>query len=194
MGIIAKDNGGEFEPIPLGIHKAICINVFDIGYQPGFQNGPPHHQVVLLWEIEPTQTWEPNVGKHFTVTKFYTLSINKKSNLGQDLESWRSIPFTPEQMEGFDLDNIIGKPCQINLVANGDKAKVAAVLPAAKAQGPDGKMHNVQYWAPENKRDFVPKFIDKKRAEAVPEPTRNAKTMQTRDVVADDGFTDQIPF
>jgi hypothetical protein len=193
MGIIVKDNGGEFEPVPLGVHKAICINVFDIGWQPGFQGGSPHHQVVLLWEIEPTQTWEPNVGKHFTVTKFYTLSIKKKSNLGQDLESWRSVPFTPEQLEGFDLDNIIGKPCQVNLVANGDKAKVATVLPAAKVRGTDGKMHTAQYWTPENQRDFTPKFIEKKRDESVPEPQKGPRT-QVQAVTAADGFEDQIPF
>jgi hypothetical protein len=185
MGIIAKDNGGEFEPVPLGIHRAICINVFDIGWQAGYQGGPPHHQVVILWEIEAKQEWEPNVGKRFTVAKFYTLSINKKSNLGADLESWRSKPFSDEEMEGFDLDKIISKPCQVNLVANGEKAKVATVLPADK---------RAPYWTPETARDFLPKFIEKKRAEAVPEPAKKSRATQTETVTAFDGFTDDIPF
>jgi hypothetical protein len=180
MGIIAKDNGGEFEPIPLGIHRAICINVFDIGYQAGYQGAPPKHQIVVLWEIEPVQTWEPNIGKHFTVTKFYTLSINKKSNLGQDLESWRTQAFTEEEMEGFDLDKIIGKPCQLNLIPNKDKAKVAIVLPADK---------RTPYWEAETGRDFVPKYVETKRNESVPEPSKKGK------VSAGEPFDDDlIPF
>ena len=30
MGTIASDNGGDFEPVPAGMHRAICINVFDV--------------------------------------------------------------------------------------------------------------------------------------------------------------------
>jgi hypothetical protein len=184
MGIIAKDNGGDFEPVPLGIHRAICINVFDIGYQPGYQGAPPKHQVVILWEIEARQKWEPNTGKRFTVTKFYTLSINAKSNLGQDLESWRTKPFSEEELEGFDLDNIIGKRCQLNLVANGEKAKVAIVLP---------KDNESEYWTPETARDFVPKFIDKKREESVPEPKKRSREAEIVERKGE-GFNDDIPF
>ena len=58
MGVIVSDNGGEFEPIPTGLYRALCVNYFDIGYQrgyraPGEDEKPPVHKVVLLWEIEP---------------------------------------------------------------------------------------------------------------------------------------------
>jgi hypothetical protein len=181
--MVARDNGGEFEPVPLGITRAICVNIFDIGFQQ-FQAEPPKHQIVMLWEIEKKQTWEPNVGKRFTVAKFYTLSINAKSNLGQDLESWRTRPFTDEERKGFELDNVIGKPCQLNLVANGDKAKVAIVLPADKSR---------PYWEPETSRDFVPKFVEKKQGEAVSEPAKKSRETQIIERKGED-FNDDIPF
>jgi len=181
--MVAKDNGGELEPVPLGITRAICVNIFDIGFQK-FKDEAPKHQIVILWEIEKKQTWEPNVGKRFTVAKFYTLSINAKSNLGQHLESWRTKPFTDEERKGFELDKVIGKPCQLNLVANGEKAKVAIVLPADKSR---------PYWTLETPETFVPKFIEKKRAESVPEPAKKSHETQITERPGED-FNDDIPF
>lgn len=188
--MVVQDNGGDFEPIPLGVHKAICINVFDVGLQPGYQGGPAQKKVVILWEIEPKCE---KTGKRFTVTKIYTQSIGDKSNLGNDLTSWRTKPFTAEERKGFELNNVIDKPCQLNLVAGGknmDKAVVQSVLPAAKTMDAQGKAHPVEYWIPETGKDYVPNFVSKmleQRLVEAPKPT-----VQT--VTADDGFPDEIPF
>lgn len=151
MPIYTQDNGGDMEPIPQGIKRAICINVFDVGIQPGYQGGPNQRKVVILWEIEDKSE---RTGKRFTVTKIYTNSIGDKSNLGNDLRSWRTRPFTDEERKQFDLEKVIGAPCQLNLVPggqDGDKAKVAIVLP--KAAG--------EYWTAETTREYVPKFVER---------------------------------
>ena len=195
MGIVATE-GSDFEPIPVGLHRAICINVFDIGYQPGYQGGPSHHQIVILWEIEPR---DETTGKRFAVSKFYTLNIGDKSNLGADLVSWRTKAFTKDELEGFDLDNIIGKPCQLNIVPNKNspgKVKVGGVLPRAMATDPvTQKPAPTKYWTPELGRDFVPKFVTKMVAEQLPPPAVKSKTVQTvTGPDQGDGFTDDIPF
>jgi hypothetical protein len=155
---------GEYvgEQVPAGLHKAICVNVFDVGVQPGYKGGPDQKKVVILWEIEPTRTKGDYAGKHFQVTKIYTASIAEKSNLGKDLEAWRGKKFSEEDRKAFDLDTIICKPCMLNCVDAGGKVKVDSVLPAVKDA----------YWSIETARDYIPKFvqamIDGQHVEAPP--------------------------
>lgn len=184
MGIVAKDSGGEFEPIPTGLFRALCVNVFDVGFQPGYQGKPPAHKVVVLWEIEPLN----QQGKHFTVTKIYTLSIGEKANLGIDLTSWRGKPFTAEERAGFDLDNIKGKACQLNIVAAGDRVKVAGVLPAMRQLDPaTGKNIITTHWKPETPQAFVPNFVQRMIDSQIDPPKRQTAP-------AADDFEDDIPF
>lgn len=182
MGILARDSGGDLEPIPVGIHRALCINVFDVGIQKGFQDGPPAHKVVVLWELEPRSETS---GKRYTITKTYTLSIHDKSTLGADLTSWRGKTFTEEERQGFDLDKIKGKPCQLNIVPNGDKAKVASVLPAQRERDKDGASVPSIHWAAETSADYIPKFVTRIIGEQLTHPT-------TRQAVADDPTEDVI--
>ena len=65
---------------------------------------------------------------------------SKKSSLVKDLISWRGRAFTDEELKSFELDNIIGAPCQLSIIHNvkDDKtyANVDAIVPAHK----DGKL------------------------------------------------------
>jgi hypothetical protein len=182
--MVVSDNGGDYEPIPTGMHRAILINYFDVGLQPGFQGDVARKKVVLLWELEARND---KTGKRFTITKTYTQSIGDKSNLGNDLSSWRGRPFTTEERKAFEMDNTKGKSCQINVMPKepgSDKVKVAAVLPADKSR---------PYWAPETAKDYVPNFVTKMldtRIEEQPKP----KGTQTQAVTANDDFVDEIPF
>lgn len=176
--MIVKDSGQEFEKIPAGIHHAVCANVFDIGRQPGFQGGPAYRKVVVLWEIDARHTWDGELkGKRFQVTKIYTQSIGEKATLRIDLTSWRGRAFTPDELKGFELENIIWKPCQLNLVENGEKVKVQNVLPADKS---------FAAWTPETPKDYVPKFVQKMIDEQLPEPVQGGGGAAE--------FNDDIPF
>lgn len=183
MGTVVKDNGGDFEPLPAGMHRAICVNYFDVGMQPGYQGGPPHEKIIVLWEIEARSL----AGKRFSVTKIYTKSIGEKSNLGYDLTSWRGRAFTEDERKGFDLDAIKHKPCQLNLIpSDKDRVKIGAVLPAAR----DGSGHIMQHWTPETPADYVPNFVQKMRDMQIVQTPKHG----TAERLADDGFTDEIPF
>jgi len=182
MGIVARDNGGEYEPIPIGMTRALCINVFDIGFQKGYQGGPPTHKVVVLWEIESISKTS---GKHFTITKIYTLSISDKSTLGVDLVSWRGKAFTDEERKGFDLDKIKTKACQLNIVPQGEKVKVASVLPAQRVME-DGKSVISIHWQPDTSSDFIPNFVKNMISEQLPPPEKTAETQDHQDDFVDD--------
>jgi len=154
MSIIVKDNGGTWEQIPAGVFRAVCCNIYNLGIQPGYQ-GKETHKIVLAWEIEERKTEGEWAGKRFMVTKTYTASLNEKATLRKDLESWRGTPFNAEQLAGFDLENIYGKPCLVNLMHQRTKADkqwtaVAAIMPPRK----DEEKLEV-----ETPRDYVPAWI-----------------------------------
>jgi hypothetical protein len=127
--MIIKANGA-FVPAPEGLHKAVCVDVVDKGILETPWGEKP--KIRIIWEIEAAM----DDGRRFIVGKTYTASLHEKSNLHKDLRSWRGRPFTAEELAGFDMDKVIGVPCQL-LVTHTERdgtvfANVAAVT---KAQG-----------------------------------------------------------
>ena len=57
-------------------------------------------------------------GRPFAISKRYTLSTHTKSTLRKDLESWRGRAFTPEEEEAFDVANVCGAYCLLNVTHN----------------------------------------------------------------------------
>ena len=55
------------------------------------------------------------------ISETYTNSLGEKANLRKMLENWRGRAFTQEEMDGFDLRNVLGKACMISVV-HGTKA------------------------------------------------------------------------
>ena len=55
-------------------------------------------------------------GRPFGIFKNYTLSWSEKANLRLDLQSWRGKPFTQEEMRRFDLKNVLGAWCMLNVI------------------------------------------------------------------------------
>jgi hypothetical protein len=111
------NEGGAFEQPPSGTHMAICYRVIDLGTQTTVWEGDTKHQrkVLLTWEL-PDELMEDN--RPFMVSNRYTLSSHEKAKLRQDLEGWRGKRFTEADFGpgGFDIKNIIGKPCLLSLV------------------------------------------------------------------------------
>jgi hypothetical protein len=120
MGLMAsgKDTGSNFEPLPEGSYLARCVTVCDMGIQPtGYGS---KEKVYLGFEVPSERVeWEKD-GKKHTGPAFigsrYTLSVHKKSILGQHLTSWRGKAFTDEELESFDVMNVLGAPCMISVV------------------------------------------------------------------------------
>jgi hypothetical protein len=120
--MLLKDNGsGDFEQPEAGSYGATCYKLIDLGTQTSEYQGKPivRRQVLLGWELDEKMT----DGRPFTVSQFYTASLNEKAKLRAHLEGWRGKSFTPEELEGFDSKNLLGKTCLISLAKN-DKGRV----------------------------------------------------------------------
>jgi hypothetical protein len=146
MSLIAKDKpqGADFAPIPAGMHHAVCYGVIDIGTQPQTGNFPARRKVLIMWEVphELVEIEKDGIKKKMprAISEKYTLSLSEKGNLRPMLQSWRGRPFTKEELDGFDLKNLVGANCFLNLIhqnGRGDKASrvyanVSSVNPLAK--------------------------------------------------------------
>ena len=178
MAIIAKASGGsDFQPVPVGIHHAVCYSVIDLGTQPS--NNPQFgdaRKVLLIFELPEergdfTQDGQTE-NKPRVISKEYTLSIGAKANLRRDLESWRGRPFTKEEASGFDVTVLAGVNCQLNIThkeAGSGKiyANITAIVPLGKSTPKLKAENDVVVWSMPNDGtivlpDNVPEWIAKK--------------------------------
>lgn len=127
---VSNKGGGDFEQPPSGNHISRCIRIVDLGTQKGEYKGKPKltRKMFIVWELLGTAMED---GRPFVATKRYTASLGDKAYLRADLESWRGMPFTAQQLESFDMKNVLGKPCMLNLVPSDDGKymNVKAVTP-----------------------------------------------------------------
>lgn len=126
MAIIVS--GKSFVPAPEGLHNAVCVDVIDMGLVEGAFG--KKHTIRLVWELDALMEDQ----RRFVIQRRYTASLHEKSQLFKDLKSWRGKPFTPEELNGFDLEKLVGAPCQI-LVEHADRegttyANVKAIMKA----------------------------------------------------------------
>lgn len=135
MGIVAKKIGGDFELAPAGAHMSRCMWVVDLGTQETAFG--PKRKVLIGWELSNEQMAD---GRPFMASNRYTLNLHEKSNLRIHLESWRGVPFSDEELEGFDLDNILAAPCMLSVIhtEGGERtyANVQSVMAIPKGTKP----------------------------------------------------------
>ena len=195
MSLIARDNGkGDYEQTPAGTHLAICYLLADMGMQE--TNFGLKAKIVIGWEL-PFEKMSD--GRPFGCSKMYTLSLNEKANLRHDLEAWRSRKFTEQELDGFELSAVLGKPCQVTIVhdTKGDKtySNVASVTAIAKGMTiPERHNDLVSYDMDAPDADAygrLPEWIRKKIDAARTLPQGNQDNDE-RNPPAD--FDDDIPF
>ena len=126
-----SDNGSGFEHPEPGTYGARCCSLIDLGTQTDEYKGEKNtrRKIVVTWEIELFMA----DGRPYTVSKFYTASLGKKSNMRKDFESWRGVAFSEEQLKGFDLKNVLGATCLLSIIeSETGKTKVNAVMKLPK--------------------------------------------------------------
>jgi hypothetical protein len=122
MSLIVEDTGGNFEKCPSGMHLARCYRIIDLGTQKSEYMGQTKYlrKVMLGWEIhgmnDDGSPIKMQDGRPFSIFKNYTMSWSEKANLRLDLQSWRGKPFTQEEMRKFDLKNVLGAWCMVNVI------------------------------------------------------------------------------
>ena len=123
--VIKNNNTKDFDPVPAGVHHAICYGVVDVGTQVNpASNFPPRPKVILLFELPYERIDIPDRGNlPRGLSLEQTQSLADKSNLRKYLKSWRGRDFTDKELEGFDIKSIIGANCQVNVVHKPGKGK-----------------------------------------------------------------------
>lgn len=142
MSLIASANtASEITPLKEGTYLAVCNMLVDLGMQYNETYKNSSAKILIGWEL-PDETYEYNGEIHHkTLSKRYTNSLSDKSNLRQDLISWRSRDFTQEELAAFDLKNIVGKSCLITVIHRESNGKTyanissIAALPKGFAKG-----------------------------------------------------------
>ncbi len=115
---------------PVGVFPAVCVQVIDLGTQTNDYQGEVStaRQIRLAWELQGPDRLGSGANhlmknnEPFLVTEIYTLSLNERANLRRVLEGWRGRPFTEVDLKGFDITNLLGKPCLIDIA---QKAKAS---------------------------------------------------------------------
>lgn len=173
MAIIASASSNRV-PAPSGSHMARCYSVIDLGTHDNPQFGTTARKVLLMFEL-PTElhTWKEEVGPEpFAVSREFTLSLGKKSNLRPFLEGWRGRPFTDEELAKFDISVLAGQPCLMNIIHEVKEGKtyanIQSVMKLPKAMGDCPPAHNkviaLSLDSDFNKQDYdrLPEWIRKK--------------------------------
>ena len=132
MSIIARDTSEARHVPAAGLRNAVCVDVVDFGLVETTWDGKTRtqHKVSIIWELDADH---PHFNEPERVNRRYTLSLNERASLCQDLESWRGQAFSEDEKAGFDVERLIGVRATLNVVHNpaGDRtyANVKAVLP-----------------------------------------------------------------
>lgn len=184
MSLTVKASGsGDFEMTPEGTYIGRCIKVIDLGTQTatGQYGTKQQKKVMVQWELLDGAKMQD--GKPFAVAQFYTASLHEKSQLRKDLEAWRGKKFTAEELEGFDLSQVLGAYCMIQVVhsQDGQYANVNAIM--ATKEKPEGVNPLVSFEINNPDMEVFSTFSDKMKAKitSTPEWQEREQVLETMD-------------
>jgi hypothetical protein len=216
MALIAKaDSNGSFTPVPTGLHLARCYRIIDLGTQESEYMGVKKmlQKVMLQFEVHSEdENGNPTVtakGEPLSISKNFTLSLGEKATLRTDLKTWRGRDFTPEELRGFELKNVLGVWCTLSIIKamgrDGTKeyTNISGIMPVSvqqrKAGLPNGFNEPKLYSIDEHDQALFETFSDNLRAKIMASPEFKMKTGNTSfaapaSQVAANIDDDDIPF
>jgi hypothetical protein len=199
--MIVTDSGIVIEQAPPGAHVARCIGLIDLGTNHYEYKGKPKtgRQAIFRWELPHEVKKEGDfAGEPFIVMRYFSLTLADKGHLRKALESWRGKPFTPDELKGFELKNVLGKPCMLQVVRDEkDRAKVESIMSVPKGLSVPERIGELQYFSFDDFKqadfDALPEWIRDQIEESdewkeLQEPGATAASSDA------DPFDDGIPF
>lgn len=136
MSLTAKAQSQDFEIPPADIYTARAYRILDLGTQVGPEifGSKTQHKVMISWELigkdDPKMKNGENKGKPFSIHQKYNVSLDEKATLRKHLESWRGRSFTQSELDGFDLNNVLGQYCTIQVIhsEDGKYANIGSIM------------------------------------------------------------------
>ena len=168
MGLIVSETGGgsNISMLEEGSYAATCYMLVDIGLQNSEYYGNSSRKVVIGWEIADEFVEIDGEKKPRVFSARYTASLNEKAILRRDLAAWRGKDFTEAELAQFNLRNIVGAPCLIQIIhkksANGKTyANLASVMKLPKGMAaPKRTLDTIVYDIDESDPTEVDKLPD----------------------------------
>ena len=116
--IVSAPDADDFVMIETGTYQAVCVDVVDVGLReckPYNGVGEPKmkQKIIIVWELNENR----DDGKRFVFSREYVASLHVKSGLRKDLDAWRGVPFTEEELKGFDVEKVVGANCMLTISA-----------------------------------------------------------------------------
>lgn len=172
MALIARqpEQGAKIDPISAGMHVAVCYAVIDLGVQFSEVWQKEQHKILVIWETDEEMTTADGEIKPKAISKEFVLSLHEKSDLYKTLVSWRGRAFTAAKLEGFDVKNVLGAPCLLNIVSveKNDRtfSNIGSITPLMKGQQPPELKNKKLYFELSKDTlgqiDELPKWIGEK--------------------------------
>ena len=117
MSMIARNSGGiEIPKLEGGVYTAVSSAMIDIGLQTNDRFDKTQRKFMMMWTILNEQIEINGEMQDRVISKEYTFSLHEKSTLRKDLQAWRGQAFTDEELNGFDLLNVLNKACQLQII------------------------------------------------------------------------------
>lgn len=195
MGLTASDSGGkDFDPIPQGMHQAICTGIYDLGTQFNEFYGKRQHKVLFCWELPLVRGEFERDGKLMdlprAISKEYTLSLNEKAILRKELETWRSKSFTEEELKGFDIKRVLGVSCTLQVLhkKKNDRtyANIVGITPVSASAKIDPPENPLRFFSFEDNTD-IPEGTPEWIADKIKKAEEN-KNYEEPSFSSDDSF------
>jgi hypothetical protein len=127
MPIIATaGSGSTFTPHPEGAFPAVCADIHDLGmvevtYKDVTKS---QHKIDIYFYCgeDKQENGKPVLldGKpvRLFVRSRFTLTLDERGRLRPFLESWRGKKFTADELNGFDVERLIGAPAFLQVLHN----------------------------------------------------------------------------
>ena len=210
----AAKASADFEIVPSGNHVALCNAVIDLGVQPGSGMYPdPKHQVYIRFELPTERVTYQKDGKDLegpmSIGRSFTASMSEKANLRKFIEGWFGKKFpSDEAAADFDIANILGKKCLLNVThtEKGQKvyANVTAAAPIPRGMTAEYAQHNASLYFSLDDPDpkvfeKLPKWIKEKIEGRIVvqnpvTPHSNTGAYAATGSVSEEDISDDIPF
>jgi len=180
----------SIELIPIGVERAVCYSVIDLGTHENPYYRKMVRKVLFQWELPDFRIDVERDGVLTNlpraISKDFTLSLHEKGKLRPFLESWRGKKFTEEELSGFNVEKVAGV-CGMLQVVHGiskkgrEYAEVQGVTPLYKAITKFSPENPVQIFSLEDIRegeeivipDAIPQWIQERIKESEEWRVRN---------------------
>ena len=145
MSMTVKSEGNS--PIPQlesGVYTGVASALIDLGIQENQMFKNKQRKVIIVWTILGETVTVKDEELPRVISKEYTMSIGDKSTLRKDLEAWRGKPFSSDELQGFNLINILNTACQLQINEQEKNGKTYTNIAAIMALPKGTKVDEVE--------------------------------------------------